>query len=92
METLGVGRGRAAKFYQPLIAATFGTVTRRCSRAPRSDPTAGMDTLELVNRLRRSDMDQATLDSLEIMTDRLSPGGACLRASCWTTAGPGCTG
>jgi hypothetical protein len=31
----------------------------------------GMDTLELVNRLQRSDLDQATLDSLRIMADRL---------------------
>jgi hypothetical protein len=32
---------------------------------------AGMDTLELVRRLQRSDLDQATLDGLRIMADRL---------------------
>ena len=31
----------------------------------------GMDTLELVGRLQRSDLDQATLDGLRIMADRL---------------------
>ncbi len=66
------GEVQPAKFYQPLIAAVFGTVTRALfPEAPRSDLTAGMDTLELVNRFRRSDMDQASLDSLEIITDRL---------------------
>ena len=33
----------------------------------------GMDTLELVSRLQRSDLDQATLDGLRIMADRLCP-------------------
>jgi hypothetical protein len=31
----------------------------------------GMDTLELVSRLQRSGLDQATLDGLRIMADRL---------------------
>ena len=31
----------------------------------------GMDTLELVSRLQRSDLDPATLDALRIMADRL---------------------
>ena len=66
------GEVRPAKFYQPLIAAVFGTVTWALfPEASRSDLTAGMNTVELVNRLRRSDMDQGTFDSLEIMTDRL---------------------
>lgn len=48
------GEVQPAKFYQPLIAAAFGTVTRALfPEAPRSDLTTGMDTLELVNRLRR---------------------------------------
>jgi hypothetical protein len=43
---------------------------------PRSDTAdvlamGGMDTLELVSRLQRSDLDQATLDGLRIMADRL---------------------
>ncbi|MGH3173930.1 MAG: hypothetical protein ACRDPF_08710 [Streptosporangiaceae bacterium] len=49
----------------------------RCSVAPRRDAdtdvlaVTGMDTLELVSRLQRSDLDQATLDGLRIMADRL---------------------
>jgi tetratricopeptide (TPR) repeat protein len=45
--------------------------------APQRDPDSdvlaltGMDTLELVGRLQRSDLDQATLDGLRIMADRL---------------------
>jgi hypothetical protein len=45
--------------------------------APKRDADAdvlamsGMDTLELVSRLQRSDLDQATLDGLRIMADRL---------------------
>ncbi len=64
-------------FYQPIIAATFGTVTHAMFPVPpRSDASdvlamTGMDTLELVSRLQRSDLDQATLDGLRIMADRL---------------------
>ena len=32
---------------------------------------SGMDTLELVSRLQRSDLDEATMDGLRIMADRL---------------------
>jgi hypothetical protein len=45
--------------------------------APQRDADAdvlamtGMDTLELVSRLQRSDLDPATLDALRIMADRL---------------------
>jgi hypothetical protein len=67
-----------SEFYQPLIAATFGTVTHAIFPvASRRDPDAevlaisGMDTLELVGRLQRSDLDDATLDGLRIMADRL---------------------
>src|SRR5689334_12279249 len=66
------------EFYQPIIAATFGTVTHAMFPvAPKRDADAdvlavtGMDTLELVSRLQRSDLDQATLDGLRIMADRL---------------------
>jgi hypothetical protein len=65
-------------FYQPIIAATFGTVTHAMFPVPpRRDAEAdvlamtGMDTLELVSSLQRSDLDQATLDGLRIMADRL---------------------
>src|ERR1700729_766342 len=60
-----------SEFYQPIIAATFGTVTHAIFPVPsRRDPDAevlaiaGMDTLELVGRLQRSDLDDATLNGL----------------------------
>jgi tetratricopeptide (TPR) repeat protein len=66
-------------FYQPIIAALFGTVTRALFPAPtRRDGDAeilaasGMETLEIVSRLNRSDVDNATLDALRITTDRLA--------------------
>lgn len=71
------GEVQPSEFYQPIIAATFGTVTHAMFPVPpRSDASdvlamAGMDTLELVSRLQRSDLDQATLDGLRIMADRL---------------------
>ncbi|MFI5806552.1 XRE family transcriptional regulator [Streptomyces sp. NPDC051561] len=65
-------------FYQPIIAAMFGTVTRAIFPAPsRRDGDAeilavsGMETLEIVSRLNRSDVDNATLDALRMTTDRL---------------------
>jgi hypothetical protein len=65
-------------FYQPIIAAAFGTVTHAMFPVPpKRDADAdilamsGMDTLELVSRLQRSDLDQASLDALRIMADRL---------------------
>jgi tetratricopeptide (TPR) repeat protein len=66
------------EFYRPLIAATFGTVTHSIFPAPsRRDAdseialASGMETLEILNRLNRSDVDEATLDALRITTDRL---------------------
>ena len=71
-------RGRTQPFYKPIIARTFGTVTHAMfpvtpQRDADSDVLAmtGMDTLELVSRLRRSDLDPATLEGLRIMADRL---------------------
>jgi len=71
------GGGRTL-YYKPIIARTFGTVTHAIFPIqPHGDPDAdvlavsGMDTLELVSRLQRSDVDQATLDGLRIMADRL---------------------
>jgi tetratricopeptide (TPR) repeat protein len=65
-------------FYQPIIAAMFGTVTHALFPAPsRRDgekeilAASGMETLEIVSRLNRSDVDNATLDALRITTDRL---------------------
>ena len=71
-------RGKAKPFCKPIIAAMFGAVTHAMFPvAPQRDAEAdvlamaGMDTLELVSRLQRSDLDQATLDGLRIMADRL---------------------
>ena len=71
-------RGKAEPFYKPIIAAMFGTATHAIFPvAPQRDAGAdvlamtGMDTLELVGRLQRSDLDQATLDGLRIMADQL---------------------
>jgi transcriptional regulator with XRE-family HTH domain len=65
-------------FYKPLIAKTFGTVTAAFFSAPRqvnldTDLLAetGLDTLEIVSRLRASDVSPATLDALRITADRL---------------------
>jgi hypothetical protein len=71
-------RGKGQPFYKPIIARTFGTVTHAmfpvtAHRDAEADvlAMAGMDTLELVSRLQRSDLDPATLDGLRIMADRL---------------------
>jgi tetratricopeptide (TPR) repeat protein len=65
-------------FYKPLIAKTFGTVTaaffpRRSQRDMDAELLAGtgMDTLEILSRLRASDVSPATLDALRITADRL---------------------
>jgi hypothetical protein len=72
------GEVQPKEFYQPIIAATFGTVTHAMFPvAPRRDAEsdvlamAGMDTLELVSRLQRSVLGPATLGALRIMADRL---------------------
>lgn len=72
------GEVTPSEFYQPIIAATFGTVTHAMFPVqPRRDENrdilamTGMDTLELISRLQRSDLDQATLDGLRITADRL---------------------
>ncbi|MGY0463508.1 XRE family transcriptional regulator [Kitasatospora sp. cg17-2] len=65
-------------FYQPIIAATFGTVTHALfPLSGRRDGNAeialasGMETLDIISRLQASDVDNATLDALRITTDRL---------------------
>ncbi|MEW1913882.1 XRE family transcriptional regulator [Kitasatospora sp. NPDC085895] len=64
--------------YQALIARTFGTTTHAFfPKTGRRDGgaeiiyVAGMDTADIVARLRASDIDQATLDALTITVDRL---------------------
>jgi tetratricopeptide (TPR) repeat protein len=65
-------------FYKTLIARTFGTVTgaffpRPTRRNADAELIAGsgMDTLEVLSRLRASDVSPATLDALRITADRL---------------------
>src|SRR4051794_20180216 len=64
-------------FYKPLVAATFGTVTAAFFPRERDDGDAlrhviGMDTLELLSRLRASDVSPATLDGVAITAERLA--------------------
>ena len=68
----------SSEFYRQIIAATFGTVTHSMFPvAPKRDAdsellaAAGMDTLELVSRLQRSDVDEATLNGLRVTADAL---------------------
>ena len=72
------GEHTPSEFYQPIIAAAFGTVTHAMfPESGRRDGNAeilavsGMDTLELVSRMQASDLDNATIDALRITTDRL---------------------
>jgi hypothetical protein len=65
-------------FYRPLIAKTFGTVTAAAWPQPsqhESDTTlfaaTGIDTLEIVSRIRSSSIDRTTLDALRITVDQL---------------------
>ena len=63
-------------FYKPLIAKTFGTVTAAMwPETARHEtaliPATGMDTLEILTRMRRSAVDRATLDGLRITVDQL---------------------
>jgi tetratricopeptide (TPR) repeat protein len=67
-----------ADFYRPLIAKTFGTVTTAMfpQDGRRNGDTevlavTGADTLEIVSRLRASDLNAATLEGLRITVDRL---------------------
>lgn len=66
------------EFYKPLIAKTFGTVTTAFfPRAAYRDADSvllhgtGMNTLEIVSRLRASDVSAATLEGLRVTVDRL---------------------
>jgi hypothetical protein len=65
-------------FYRPLIAKTFGTVTE--AMFPREGhrngdaeilAVSGTGTLEIISRIRASDINQATLDAVAITVDRL---------------------
>lgn len=72
------GESLPSEFYQPLLAATFGTVTRALfpvqgKRNGKEEITTytGLDTLEIISKMRASDVDNATLDALRITADRL---------------------
>ena len=76
------GRNKPDEFYRPLIAATFGTVIESIfpsKRLPLPRQTnderllihSGMDTHELVQRIRRSSIDNTTLDALELTVEQL---------------------
>ena len=72
------GKTTPSDFYQRIIAATFGTVTHAMFPVPPQRDTnaeilasSGMDTLELVARLQRSDLDEATLNAVRVMADAL---------------------
>jgi tetratricopeptide (TPR) repeat protein len=76
------GRNKPDEFYRPLIAATFGTVVESIfpsKRLPRLQQTSdeqllshsGMDTHELVQRIRRPSIDATTLDALDLTVEQL---------------------
>jgi tetratricopeptide (TPR) repeat protein len=73
------GTAKPDAFYQPLIAKTFGTATaaffppdvRRPDQESRLIAATGMDTLEIVSRIRASDVSSVTLEALRITADRL---------------------
>ncbi|MBW8484106.1 XRE family transcriptional regulator [Actinomadura parmotrematis] len=72
------GESRPDDFYRPLIAKTFGTVTAAIwpvAGSRESDAElvagAGMDTLEILTRLRSSSVDAAVIEGLRITVNRL---------------------
>ncbi len=72
------GEHEPSDFYKALVARTFGTVTHAFFPQPgiRDGNTellavSGMDTLDIISRLRQSDVNGATLDALRITVDRL---------------------
>ena len=83
-----------------IIAKTFGTITHAIFPvAPRRDADAeivaasGMDTLELVARLQRPDLDDATSNAVRVMGDTLCSEYASSPADDLLTEGrPGCGG
>jgi tetratricopeptide (TPR) repeat protein len=76
------GRNRPDEFYRPLIAATLGTVVESLFPSPRPPrpveskderllSRSGMDTHELVQRIRRPSVDNSTLDALSLTVEQL---------------------
>lgn len=73
------GEVEPSNYYKPLIAKTFGVATavifppaRWESEDRELAAITGMETLEIVTRLRASDLSQSVLDAMEITADRLS--------------------
>jgi len=72
-----LGENKPSQFYAPIIAATLGTVTAALFPPERRKidldilNQTGMNTLEIVSRLRVSDVNDATLDAVRITVDRL---------------------
>lgn len=70
------GKHRPDDFYQGLIAKTFGTASKAFFPPDERNADSllspvGLDTLSIVSRLQRSDVNSATLDGLKIMVDKL---------------------
>jgi tetratricopeptide (TPR) repeat protein len=75
------GRNKPDEFYRPLIAATFGTVVDSIFVEPRpvrqrtTDDVlvvrSGMDTHELVQRIRQSSVNDNALDALGLTVEQL---------------------
>lgn len=76
------GRNKPDEFYRPLIAATLGTVVESIfgeNRVPVRQQTtddflivrSGMDTHELVQRIRQSSVTDSTLDALALTVEQM---------------------
>lgn len=72
------GGSKPGAFYQPIIAATLGTVTAALFPPPERTgagvdllSATGMDTLEIVSRLEASGVNDATLEGVRITVDKL---------------------
>jgi hypothetical protein len=75
------GRNKPDEFYRPIIAATLGTVVDSLFHEPRplrprtTDELlivrSGMDTHELVQRLRYSSVNDSTLEALDLTVEQL---------------------
>ncbi len=75
------GRNKPDEFYRPIIAATIGTVVSSIFPEPRvvaprtTDDVllvrSGMDTHELVQRIRQSSVTDNTLDALNLTVEQL---------------------
>ncbi|MGH3611152.1 MAG: XRE family transcriptional regulator [Pseudonocardia sp.] len=75
------GRNKPDEFYRPIIAATIGSVVDsifdepRVTRPRTTDDIlivrSGMDTHELVQRIRQSSVNDSTLDALNLTVEQL---------------------